>query len=377
MKSNIRIALFVLPLLMFLACSDAYPSKGFKLSGTISNSHGQRLYLSKLDQKEVVIDTIQLEQDGAFSISTDKIKGIAFYRLKTNNSNAITFIFQEGENVTLTADFNDLGGTYNVSGSPESELLMNLNKTIHANFEEQNVLKAKFNELVAAGGTQEEIQIRTQPVQQEYDQLMEKFNNELLVFIAKNSTSLASLAAVQSLDIDTYLPAFQVLDRNLFKQYPNLSYAIDFHNQVAAKLATSIGYEAPEIVLNSPQGEPISLESLRGKVVLVDFWASWCGPCRRENPAVVAAYNKFKDKGFDIYSISLDNNVARWQAAIVQDKLAWPNHVSDLMGWRSPVAKMYGVSGIPYNVLLDKEGKILAKNLRGQQLEATLEQIFK
>ncbi len=137
-----------------------------------------------------------------------------------------------------------------------------------------------------------------------------------------------------------------------------------------------IGAEAPDFSMNTVEGKALSLKELRGKVVLVDFWASWCGPCRKENPAVVAAYQKFKGRGFDILGVSLDSNKDRWVDAIAADGLTWP-HVSDLKGWQNDAAKLYSVTSIPQNVLLDKEGRILARNLRGEQLEAKLAEVFK
>ena len=137
-----------------------------------------------------------------------------------------------------------------------------------------------------------------------------------------------------------------------------------------------IGDLAPELNMVSPEGKIITLESLRGKYVLIDFWASWCGPCRRENPNVVKLYNQYKDQGFEVYSVSLDNNKSRWEAAIIQDKLTWKSHVSDLKGWGSAATKLYGFRGIPYTVLIDKEGKIIATRLRGASLERTLASIF-
>jgi len=139
--------------------------------------------------------------------------------------------------------------------------------------------------------------------------------------------------------------------------------------------ANTIGAPAPDIVLNNPEDEEIALSSLRGNVVLIDFWASWCGPCRRENPNVVRMYDKYKDKGFEIYGVSLDSKKDRWIQAIEADGLTWPN-VSDLRGWKASPAAVYGVRSIPTTVLVDAQGNILARNLRGPSLEAKLEEIF-
>ena len=129
---------------------------------------------------------------------------------------------------------------------------------------------------------------------------------------------------------------------------------------------------APEITSKNPAGKALSLSALKGKIVLVDFWASWCAPCRQENPNVVKLYNKYHSKGFDIFSVSLDQDPAAWKTAIQKDGLLWPNHVSDLMGWESPIVKQFGIQGIPYTVLINQEGKIVGVGLRGADLERKL-----
>ena len=134
--------------------------------------------------------------------------------------------------------------------------------------------------------------------------------------------------------------------------------------------------EAPEIAMSDPDGNTRRLSDLRGKVVLIDFWASWCGPCRRENPNVVKLYQKYHDQGFEIFSVSLDKDGNAWRNTIKADGLTWPNHVSDLQYWQSAAGRLYGISAIPATVLVDREGKIIARNLRGADLDRKLKEIF-
>ncbi|NOS94239.1 MAG: TlpA family protein disulfide reductase [Cyclobacteriaceae bacterium] len=138
---------------------------------------------------------------------------------------------------------------------------------------------------------------------------------------------------------------------------------------------TAVGQLAPEIALPNPSGQIVKLSSLRGKYVLIDFWAKWCGPCRAENPNVVRAYNRFKSKGFEVFGVSLDRNKQEWMQAIQEDGLVW-TQVSDLQYFNSQAARDYNIQAIPFSILLDKDGKIIAKNLRGAALERKLEEVL-
>ena len=191
----------------------------------------------------------------------------------------------------------------------------------------------------------------------------------------ENKSNLATLMFLDNFSQDKSLQS-EIITA-LHEAFPEHPLVVDRYNKINnPQFRTSEGSIAPELEFSDPDGKVRKLSDLRGKVVLIDFWASWCGPCRKENPHVRAMYEKYHDRGFEVFSVSLDNNKDRWKEAIVKDNLSWPNHVSDLKGWGSAAAKLYGVSSIPSTFLVDKDGRIIAKGLRGEQLTAVLEQIF-
>jgi peroxiredoxin len=219
---------------------------------------------------------------------------------------------------------------------------------------------------------------------------MQNLRQICLTFIKDNSASPAILSACIMLDrnkdLKTYEKTLKAVQgvmghsfyyRSVQREYRSTKKAQDYQKKAAANPGgLQTGAQAPDLEFADPQGKVRSLSDLKGKVVLLDFWASWCRPCRTENPNVVRAYNKYKSKGFEVFSVSLDSNQDRWVKAIQQDGLVWPNHVSDLKGWKSAAAAIYGVRSIPYTVLIDKEGKVVATNLRGPALEAKLAEII-
>jgi peroxiredoxin len=213
-----------------------------------------------------------------------------------------------------------------------------------------------------------------------------KFNKFIVTYIDTTSQPIIALFALgYSQSIDP--AALKTVVPGLLKRFPThqgiAGIVAQFNDMMAAAAKkqnspgpAAVGNTAPDFSMNDTEGKPFALSQLRGKYVLVDFWASWCGPCRGENPNVVAAYNQFKDKNFTVLGVSLDEDKDKWLEAIKKDNLTW-KHVSDLKGWQNVTVSVYGYDGIPYNVLLDPQGKILATSLRGSDLQAKLAEVLR
>lgn len=241
-------------------------------------------------------------------------------------------------------------------------------------------IKDQANIISRLGGAivtdaQRKIQDIVADYQREFNQADASIAQRVNELMLSHKTDLASLMFIDNFSQDKTL--FGNVMNALNNAYPEHPLVKERYSKINnPNFRTAEGNIAPELEFESPSGKILKLSDLRGKVVLIDFWASWCGPCRRENPHVVSLYEKYHDKGFEIFSVSLDNSKDKWIEAIKKDNLSWPNHVSDLKGWSSAAAKLYGVNSIPCTFLIDKDGRIIAKSLRGDALSQKLQQIF-
>jgi thiol-disulfide isomerase/thioredoxin len=337
--------------------------KGGVISGNLLHASGQMIYIVDFDEKgEHAIDSVAVDANGNFSLhnpATEK----SYYALRTDQSSMIFLLMEGGENIEITGDTKNLDATYSVKGSEDSELIRELKKYDRDLTDSLNVVYTNFRDTYpekkdSAGAS----------LQKYYTQRMDAFAKD---FITRHPHSLVSLSASRFLNQNTDVKYFEDLRASLAKEYTGNKYFVDFESLVNDMKKLPVGSAAPEISLKTPDGKAITLSSLKGKTVLIDFWASWCGPCRKENPHVVELYRKFKSKNFEILGVSLDENADEWKAAIKRDHLTWL-HGSELKKWNSEVAKSYMVDAIPYSVLVDKDGKIVAKGLSGDALEQKL-----
>jgi len=196
-------------------------------------------------------------------------------------------------------------------------------------------------------------------------------------YLLAHKTDLTVLMFLDHFPRDQYATLHKEVIKALYEQYPAQPIVAERYKiETAPATSTAVGAIAPDLAFENPEGKILKLSDLRGKVVLLDFWASWCRPCRQENPNVVKVYKQYHEKGFDVFSVSLDKDKTSWIKAIDTDGLVWPNHVSDLGYWQSQAAKIYGVSSIPATFLIGRDGRIIAKNLRGAALENALKEIL-
>lgn len=365
-------SLFLLSFLFSIALlSNA--QKNSKLV-TISGKLGQKasytqIYLDTLGgQNPWIYSSAPIAEDGSFEL-TASVNIPDIYRLRLDDKNFVMIILSPGEKVLISTKNSQLGVDANITGSPHTQILYNALNSNQVFENKRDSLNRKYGE----SQSNPELSAAIIKSFQQNDSLM-KLN--LVQQMEKNPASLAWLFFQDKLDMANDFPIIDKTEVAIYKAFPENEFVKQYHQQIEKERLTAIGSMAPEIELPNVDGKLVKLSSLKGKVVLIDFWASWCGPCRKENPKVVKLYNEFKDQGFEVFSVSLDKDRDPWIKAIEKDGLIWKNHVSDLKYWKCAGALTYGVFAIPYTVLIDKKGRIVAKKLSGEELEKKVKQLL-
>lgn len=368
-----KILLTAVTLLVSISLFAQSTPKEFTISGTAKNLQPNDKITLEIagSQPLIIVDSTKVGSDKRFVFKRNELDEGTVYQVNLANAQRVIVLIEGGEKIDITADGNEKGNAV-VSGSKNNEYYQQLIGMYKA----MNEKSVKWQDEYAKA-EQKKDNKKIAQIQQDFEAESQGFTAKVKAMIPEMGTSLAALFATNFLNPEVELPTIIALAERFEKERPTMKQAQIFVGNAKRMRGIQIGDAAPEISLNSVQDKPVSLSSLRGKVVLIDFWASWCGPCRQENPNVVKAYNRFKDKGFEIYSVSLDKDKASWVKAIEKDGLLWPSHVSDLKYWQSAAAQTYGVNGIPATFLLDKDGKIIGKNLRGEALEKKLEEVLK
>ncbi len=345
--------------------------KGYVLSGKIVNAGIEKLYLEELIPSEfIVIDTTTLADDGTF-----KMKGYiaepGFYRLRIGEKKNEIIMVLDNKPIEVYIDVDNILD-YTITGSTDSRLLKDQLIAINNTYQQTQELQKKLQ----SSKFLPNFDSINKSIQDEYRTLVEKQINEIKIFI-DTSSSIVAIYVTNFLNPDQDMPYLKSLVPLFQKRFPDSKHTKLFTERMNALKILAIGEPVPDIALPNPDGDTITLSSLKGNIVLLDFWAAWCRPCRMANPGVVKLYKQYKDKGFEVYSVSLDKKKETWVKTIEQDQLIWKSHVSDLKGWRSSAAQTYKVSSIPNTFLIDKEGKLIAKNLHGESLALKLQELLK
>ncbi len=342
------------------------------IEGKIINPQSQWVTLSVLGGGQMVtIDSSKVSDNNSFYISTN-IKETNFYQLSNGTEQYTILILEPNEQVKITINGEQMLQPTNINGSKQTQQLYSMLMEINKFDTEQKKLEADYQAI--SKSTDPDKEAKTKALIGLFQESNKKKESYIKNAINSNP-SLATLLFLEQLPIEKNLDLYKKIDKALYPKYKNNDFVLSIHDKVESSNSLSIGSPAPEIALQSPEGDIIKLSSLKGKVVLIDFWASWCSPCRRDNPHNVKLYEKYKNKGFEIYAVSLDKTKSNWVKAIKDDNLSWV-HVSDLRYWQSKAAKTYGVKSIPFTVLLDKEGNVIATKLRGEALDRKLKEIF-
>lgn len=320
-------------------------------------------------------DSTKTDDQGGFEFK-GVLKNRSFYLVRFAGGD-IPLYLDSVTNISLSLS-SSRPDQYEVKGQQDNIRIKELIDESRVHFAKLDDLQRRYPQLPEDDSTK-------QLVIGEFQNIMRIRKQNLIKMVESQASGAAGiftaifLLPTQDMELPDFVKAemafYEKLDQKYAKSMAGFKHYDFLHAMVASSLATAIGHELSDIQLPDPDGNMIKLSSMRGKYVLVDFWASWCKPCRMENPNVVKAYKKYHNKGFEILGVSLDENAMRWKNAIQADQLDW-KHVSELKGWQSEVCGTFNVRSIPFSILLDKNGVIIATNLRGDALENKLKELL-
>lgn len=363
---------------VLFSCRNADNIAGkFIVNGQIKNAPDQKIYLEELffsEKDPEILDTGEIK-NGKFTV-TGMAPEEGLYRLRLEKDSAFFVLINDKSDLDFSADYNKLtieAASINSSANASLKKFIAGIQSQRTSLETQS---AVLDQLTASGQTDSAI-LEAKEAYSEKENAYKRYITHYIDTTKDPVVALFALGYSRGVEPDRIERSI----KDLPKRFPNhlaLNSLVKQYNQMIAeyKAKPQEGAMAPDINMPDTSGKPFALSMLRGKYVLVDFWASWCGPCRGENPNVVKAYNAFKDKNFTVLGVSLDQNKQQWVDAIKSDSLNW-HHISDLKYWNSAAVSLYGFEGIPFNVLVNPEGKIVATNLRGVALENKLQEILK